>query len=344
MALIRPVVDLVRRRLRVSVPKGPGNDKASFDVGLDEEDIDVQDDEGFESPPFFSQGRRARVCSESVEPLMYPPSHPSSRILTDFLGIPCVLARLPSGASTRHAHYAAPGTGTAMGTRMGDTRSVPVPILLSNESPFLLINSASVDAVRTWVESSRSDDMVKGEFLTPDDQVDPASFRANLAVRPSTDSSCRPSRYQSGEKVASLPSPPSPFVEDTWDLVVSPPWSWVSRVIDPSMNHSHRTSGLKYSKSSHHAGGVGWYASTSGRGSGGGSHSTRWADIDGHLRVGSCLECTWHIGPICQRGRFKFQMGTRCERRTSRRRRRLLETRLFSFVVIAQLLYGGVLY
>jgi molybdenum cofactor sulfurtransferase len=89
MALIRPVVDLVRRRLRVSVPKGPGNDKASFDVGLDEEDVDVQDDEGFESPPFLSQGRRVRVCSESVEPLMYPPSHPSSRILTDFLGIPC---------------------------------------------------------------------------------------------------------------------------------------------------------------------------------------------------------------------------------------------------------------
>jgi molybdenum cofactor sulfurtransferase len=231
MALIRPVIDLVHRRLRVSIIRrhSDNGDDTSFDVSLDEEIVNGKEDgDAVFSVSTTGPTRRARVCSESVEPLLYPSSHPSSRILADFLGIPCVLARLPAGASTRHAHFAAPGTGTDM-----VRRSVPVPILLSNESPFLLINGSSVDAVRSWVEPIYSDDgHGNRESSTLDDQVvvDPASFRANLAVRPSLLSSplpafaspCHMSRYPSGAVIPiETPPAPQPFVEDTWDLVVS---------------------------------------------------------------------------------------------------------------------------
>jgi molybdenum cofactor sulfurtransferase len=230
MALIHPVVDLVSRRLEIKLA---GSDESVFHVSLDEDeqsqaDDDDDDDDGYGG----STGRRvrpkrsARVCAESVEPLMYGSSHISSKILSDFLGVSCVLARLPSGASTRHAHHMAPTRGKENYNDL--LRSVPTPILLSNESPFLLINGASVDAVRSWAKeaitanddsdelrSTRKTATTTATTIMEDFRFDEANFRANLTVRP-IGLQEHTSSSSSGVELKSRP-----FIEDTWDLIVS---------------------------------------------------------------------------------------------------------------------------
>lgn len=71
-----------------------------------------------------------------------------------FLGVACRLHRVPASGAGRHGHF--------------DRASHPIPILLSNESPFLLISQPSVDQVNAWID--------------PDAPIDPACFRANFIL------------------------------------------------------------------------------------------------------------------------------------------------------------------
>ncbi|KAK7064665.1 molybdenum cofactor sulfurase [Favolaschia claudopus] len=163
MALIRPSVDLKRRKLVVCAPG-----MADLVLPLDTSDEDTAS---------------ANVCSDIVA--VAPSGESADEWFSAFLDLQCTLHRLSAGAS-RHAHF--------------DRATGSVPILLSNESPFLLITQPSVDQVNEWIRDNRNSDISAAE-----DPVHPACFRANflLSSPPSSSSS------------SSLP----PFFEDHVDLL-----------------------------------------------------------------------------------------------------------------------------
>ncbi|KAI9024729.1 molybdenum cofactor sulfurase [Hyaloraphidium curvatum] len=138
MVLIRPSVDLVAGILRVTAPGMP-------DLVLP-----------LPRPTSFDASSEARVCGDTV-----PVAHVSAAAdewFTSFLGTPCELQRYiaePSSGSSRHAHFDGP----------------PLPLLLSNESPFLLISSSSTRKVNEWIAAD-----------TTHAAIPSACFRANLEL------------------------------------------------------------------------------------------------------------------------------------------------------------------
>ena len=76
-----------------------------------------------------------------------------SKFFSNIVGVPCTLARLSSDSPSRYAK--------------GNRISLNTPLLLSNESPFLIINKSSFDAVAKYAN-------------LPD--MHPSVFRANLTI------------------------------------------------------------------------------------------------------------------------------------------------------------------
>ena len=132
MATIRARVDRRRRLLVLSLP-------------LAEEQIEVDLRETCEA----EQATSVRVCADQVEPQICRDER-IRQVLSDYLSRDCTLARLPPDTSTRHGHF----EKTSQAVSLGLDGAVPVhaPILLSNESPFLLINEESVRQVARWME------------------------------------------------------------------------------------------------------------------------------------------------------------------------------------------------
>ncbi|SPO32506.1 related to molybdenum cofactor sulfurase HxB protein [Ustilago trichophora] len=181
MALIRPRIDLSSRTMTVSV----AGTLHSFTLSLDD-DLQYVDDS--------SSGKSAEICGAEVR----PQAHKSStlrNILTDLLGVSCTLARQATDVS-RHSKL---GSG-----------SQKIPLIFSNESPFLLINSASVNKVGEWIAkdsclsastSGASEEAASDSGYSSATHVSQAardktglnaqaaSFRANFLISPSTTSS-----------------------------------------------------------------------------------------------------------------------------------------------------------
>jgi molybdenum cofactor sulfurtransferase len=165
MALIRPLIDfeggLLRVRYHGTLPPGTLSEEVSIPLS--------------ENPAFYSNVDSnkllcSRVCGEPIVPRIYVKTE-INKFFSDVLGVPCVLARFPaggSGFSTRHskAHmqkHQRPKTSSVLDTVPGAYPSPPTPpdsdgdvpdgellkrpILLSNESPILAINKASLDAL-----------------------------------------------------------------------------------------------------------------------------------------------------------------------------------------------------
>lgn len=124
MALIRPRIDLTTRCMIVSIA---GTDR-SFSVNLDD-DAQYMDD-------VERQTEKAKICGDEVRPRAHK-SETLRRMLTDLLGVSCTLARQATDVS-RHSKL--------------EAGSDKIPLIFSNESPFLLINSASVDRVSEWIK------------------------------------------------------------------------------------------------------------------------------------------------------------------------------------------------
>ncbi|KAJ9094459.1 hypothetical protein QFC21_005998 [Naganishia friedmannii] len=113
------------------------------------------------------------VCGEIAEPIVYQDPL-LNQLLSEFLGLSCALARQPS--STRHSKL----TGAGMQQQAMDR----IPLLLSNESPFLLINQESVDAVSGWMQGHSN----SGRKAL--DRAKPTSFRGNFTIGPAASSIC----------------------------------------------------------------------------------------------------------------------------------------------------------
>ncbi|KAJ7151530.1 molybdenum cofactor sulfurase [Mycena filopes] len=161
MALVRPSVDLDRRVLIVSAPEMP---KLILPLDMPEQ-----------------EAAAANVCSDVVAVTSSGAS--ADEWFSTFLEVQCALQRFFGGPS-RHAHF-------------DRTTTHSVPILLSNESPFLLISQPSVDQVNRWIGEGC------GDGDAPDTPVHASCFRANFLLGSST--------------APALPLPP--FFEDAVDLL-----------------------------------------------------------------------------------------------------------------------------
>lgn len=87
---------------------------------------------------------------------------------------PVELHRLPNG-SARHAHFDGPGAAAGP----------PLPIRLSNESPFLLVSEESLGALNEWISAGNSKDTSSSmgdESRAPTSPIRAHSFRPNLVV------------------------------------------------------------------------------------------------------------------------------------------------------------------
>ncbi|KAF5376100.1 hypothetical protein D9615_007758 [Tricholomella constricta] len=110
------------------------------------------------------------VCGDLVA--SYHASAEADEWVSKFLEVPCQLHRIAQSTSASpHCVMSRPST-------FGN--EAPVPILFSNESPFTLISTVSVDAVNDWIAADHND--VKEQGPTNSRPVHSSCFRANFTV------------------------------------------------------------------------------------------------------------------------------------------------------------------
>ncbi|MDI1491021.1 MAG: hypothetical protein OHK93_002226 [Ramalina farinacea] len=180
MALLRPSIDLKPNLLRIHY--------AAFLPGLpDEISVSLTPDSKISNNADLTTSEmEAEVCGQEV-PMNTYQSETIARFFSTILGTPCTLARFrqpqscPSGRHSK-AHLAPISTSP-----------VPRPILLSNESPMLVITRSSVNRLNEQIKSA-------------DGKAAHASvFRANIVLaedRPGLD-----------------PGFEQPYVEDAWEYL-----------------------------------------------------------------------------------------------------------------------------
>ncbi|KAI1336855.1 molybdenum cofactor sulfurase [Xylariaceae sp. FL0016] len=183
MALIRPVIDFISGQMRVSCQLSGGV--------LHEMQVPLS-----ANPNVFHKKEAfglvaSRVCGEEISAQIYKSSEVND-FFSDFLGVPCALARFPPGGhgtSMRHAkahlqrHQKSsftahqihnpqlPGLSTPPDS---DSESEKSRILLSNESPILAISLPSLDALNREI-------LQRGGL-----PVSAEVFRANIVMGSST--------------------------------------------------------------------------------------------------------------------------------------------------------------
>ncbi|KAK5173713.1 uncharacterized protein LTR77_002394 [Saxophila tyrrhenica] len=169
MALLRPHLDFKSGMLRLT-----------FAGGGNEISVPLSRNPALYTEPL--KPRNASVCGDSIETLTY-----SSPTIADFLtlalDVPCTLARFNSTSSTlRHskvhlkpAHQPDP--------------SIPRPLMLSNESPILIITRSSLNRLNETIKSHGGK------------AAHPSVFRANIVLAESS------------------PGFEQPWAEDEWSSV-----------------------------------------------------------------------------------------------------------------------------
>jgi molybdenum cofactor sulfurtransferase len=198
MALLRPVLDFNKGELIVTYHgKEYSNQRQQIFIPLSADPSII--DSAFDK-------QSSRVCGEKVTTQIYT----SDRINSFFsavLGIPCVLARFPPGglglksrlSKAQIQRYQQPSKPHAIPGSFPDVPSPPdsdseqhkaSKILLSNESPILMIHRSSVEALNQEITSRGGN------------PVEDKSFRANIVLEQTSGSKAQPA-----------------YSEDSWDSV-----------------------------------------------------------------------------------------------------------------------------
>jgi molybdenum cofactor sulfurtransferase len=202
MALVRPVIDAHRGIMRVNF--------ADSKAGIRPITIPLSDDPSLFSTAHDFTIRNAKVCGDTVAARTYQ-SPSITEFFTQALGVACQLARFPAGGSARHAkahlqafqrrdepaaaahHRHIPGSFPDDGQHMAiDTPSRP--ILLSNESPILMISRSSLNRLNEQIKANGGK------------AVHAEAFRANIVVAEYH----RPGTFGLFQ---------DPYVEDYWKVV-----------------------------------------------------------------------------------------------------------------------------
>lgn len=220
MALIRPTIDQENGILRITLTEPQAYPNSSIELSLS------RDDPSLGRSTELSQAttkKSSTVCGDSVTVQVYS-SDKISSFFSDFLGVPCTLARFPphqhaaryskSYKSQRqvsqlngHDNFQLPGSmpGTFPDFTSNASNEPQTPrtqILLSNESPMLLISRSSVNKLNETIKNgTRPGSTTKA--------VSADVFRANIIIaetRPRI-SSPYTTVHQKSEQ---------PYFEDQW--------------------------------------------------------------------------------------------------------------------------------
>ncbi|KAL3473545.1 pyridoxal phosphate-dependent transferase, partial [Aspergillus californicus] len=170
MALIRPTLDLARGVLRIVCGDGHGHG-----LSLEGKTLEVSLRRGGTNSLTTSMCQNASkpstVCGDKVVLQAYT-SPAVSSFFTSFLSVPCTLARFPPQLSTRYCSRSntniniqrdtpirtpsMPGSFPQTLSPSSPTKNTPRqnPILLSNESPLLLISRSSVNRLNESIKST----------------------------------------------------------------------------------------------------------------------------------------------------------------------------------------------
>lgn len=138
----------------------------------------------------------ASVCGDSIAARLYT-SPAVAEALSAFLGVACTLARFPAAgpaqSSTRHskAHLVQPSALRGRQCHQsGNPGRLPPPLLLSNESPVLVVSRSSLNALNEALKA-------RGARA-----AHPSVFRANMVL---------------SEASSTPPGEEKPWVEDGWE-------------------------------------------------------------------------------------------------------------------------------
>ena len=188
MALLQPSIDLREKLLRVSFLSDIGTSR-QIAISLDKDGKETNCANMCDSVT----DRTSNVCGDNVEVQVYN-SLEVSEFFTEALDVPCTLARCPVSTTNRIGRPRRPGqrlrasASGALAAKVG--QEVGKSILLSNESPILLISRSSVNRLNECIKAAGS----VGRAVSAD------SFRGNIVV---------------AEEVPPGTSE-SPYIEEVW--------------------------------------------------------------------------------------------------------------------------------
>lgn len=161
MALIRPIVDLTTDTLSVSIHHSPSVSPLLIPLSSTSSDL------------YTVKPSASRVCGDKITALTYSSPH-----IIDFfsaaVGVPCTLARFPAGLGSggrRFKPHLAKEQRVMQENMQDRCTREETPILLSNESPILIINRSSVEELNMLIG------------CTGGKQAKPEVFRANIVLR-----------------------------------------------------------------------------------------------------------------------------------------------------------------
>ncbi|KAJ5526192.1 hypothetical protein N7494_012842 [Penicillium frequentans] len=198
MALIRPSIDLDRGILRITC--GVMTDSVSLEISLGWEDTTL-----ISTSLCPNTTKRSMVCGDQVALHAYA-SPVVSAFFSDFLGVPCTLARFPSQTADRFSRpIRMSSTWKNKFRKLLMPGSYPPdfpppvrdigrnPLLLSNEMPILVVSRSSVNRVNETIKAQGKQGASKA--------VSADVFRGNIVV---------------AERLVQMGDAEQPYIEDHW--------------------------------------------------------------------------------------------------------------------------------
>lgn len=202
MALLQPHLDLVSRKMTISV--GSEDTYESIEVDMDDMTLATAVSAKTCVNDKFNL-RTSKVCDDMIQLLVYNSSS-INNFFSQVLGVPCCLARYPSTGLSRTVNIRKPSPNASP---PGSPTRIPTTlpqIMLANESPMLIVSRSSVKELNRQIRKHARD---RNEVEPP--QVLADSFRANIVV----------AEHMTGSKVEE-----SPYEEDHWiSISISPNYS-----------------------------------------------------------------------------------------------------------------------
>ncbi|RDW81296.1 putative molybdenum cofactor sulfurase protein (HxB) [Aspergillus mulundensis] len=212
MALIRPTLDLGRGILRIICGEAHALEGKTLEISLNRMGTNA-----LTTSLCQNASKPSTVCGDKVVLQAYT-SPAVSSFFSNFLGVPCTLARFPPQSSTRsyaprkvarsRSHNQSPSMPGSFPQAPSSPSPSPTqtPILLSNESPLLLISRSSVNRLNESIKStpranpnsSLDSDNFPGSGTNSNKAVAADVFRANIVV------------------AENIPTAERPYIEDTW--------------------------------------------------------------------------------------------------------------------------------
>lgn len=200
MALIRPFIDLDGGVLRISC--GTMTNQVSLEISLGWEETSLISTSLCANTP-----KKSTVCGDQISLHAYA-SPVVSSFFSDFLGVPCTLARFPPQTANRYSRpprlssnwknrfrkFTMPGSFPPdLPPPIRETGQNP--LLLSNEMPILVVSRSSVNRLNETIKANTKHGAGASKAVAAD------VFRGNIVV---------------AERLAQLGDAEQPYVEDLW--------------------------------------------------------------------------------------------------------------------------------